>query len=67
MIVTAKPPRRNPSRKAPQTVAPVAAIVTRSKPGKRAATPAPALPDDPEADARVKAFLARMIVPRDVG
>lgn len=63
MIVTAQKPRRNPPHKRRQTAQPVAPIVSRCKLGKRLATPAPALPDDPEADARMKAFFARMIRP----
>jgi hypothetical protein len=36
---------------------------TRTKRGTPKAKPLPGLPDDPEADARVKAFLAQMVRP----
>ena len=59
-IVTAKPPPR--TRPAP--AAPVAIVVPRiveaRKPGKTLRTPADVL-DDPEGDARVKAFFRRMM------
>jgi hypothetical protein len=42
----------------------VPAIVTTAKRRTHKEKPLPDLPDDPEADARVKAFFARMVRPR---
>jgi hypothetical protein len=59
--------RHRPARRRRKTVAQAkveVAIVTAKKPGKRSATETEQ-PPDPEADARVGAFFARMIRPRD--
>jgi hypothetical protein len=66
MIVTARPPKRTPPKK--PTKPPIAArISAASVPGKRRYKPVADAADDPEAEARVQAFLARMIRPREDG
>jgi hypothetical protein len=50
-----RPKRKRPTKPPPEIPTP---IVHAPKPGKRRR---PELPDDPEADARVAAFFARMI------
>lgn len=57
-IVTARPPRPRRPASAKPAHAMAAVIATTRKPGRR--LPAP-LAEDPEADARVRAFFARMI------
>jgi hypothetical protein len=59
-IVTAKPPKRQPRPK-PQPTTPIGpAIVTPRNRGSRLLDQ---LQDDPEADARVKAWFARNVRP----
>ena len=62
-IVYAKPPRKRPAP-AVAAVQTGARTVTAAKPGKQRQPPVDA-PDDAEANARVKAFFARMIRPRE--
>jgi hypothetical protein len=61
VIVHARPPRKRP---APAVAAVLTGfcIVTTTMPGKPRQPPVDS-PDDPEADARVKAFFAKMIRP----
>jgi hypothetical protein len=58
-IVIARPPRRTRRTEPPQPAISGPLIVKR----ERRAKPAIELPDDPEADAQVAAFFARMIKP----
>jgi hypothetical protein len=53
-----------PPRRKLKTAPAVPAIVTTAKRRTHKEKPLPDLPDDPEADARVKAFFARMVRPR---
>jgi hypothetical protein len=67
MIVTAKPPKRIPPQKLPKSkeaavTAKPARVVSVTKPRKYREPEE--LPPDAEADARVQAFLKRMIRPR---
>jgi hypothetical protein len=64
MIVTARPPQRRPKRAQSVTIAPIGKVVQAKHPGKRRHDKPGDLPPDPEADARVAAFFARMIRPR---
>jgi len=59
-IVTASRPKRRPVEKPAPPVQIQQAIITAKKLGKRAR---PEREIDPDADARAKAFLERMIVP----
>ena len=60
MIVFAKPPKRSkPAR--PATVAKPLATVVVAKKAKRWQMPVRPMVDDPEADARVKAFIRRVL------
>jgi hypothetical protein len=66
MIVTAKPPKRLPPRKQARAQAansPPMKVVTAKNPGRWKHAKVPVV-DDPEADARVAAFLNRMVRPR---
>jgi hypothetical protein len=61
-IVYARPPRKRPAP-AVRAVLTGSCIVTTTTPGEQRQTTVDS-PDDPKADARVKAFFARMIRPR---
>jgi hypothetical protein len=63
MIVTARPPRRKRPAKAAMPVEIKAPRVVQTTPKGRAWT-VKELEPDPEADARVAEFFARMILPR---
>jgi hypothetical protein len=65
IIVTAQKPKYPRRPKPKQTVAIAAVVVQARKPDKRRDVLPDDAPADPEADARVKAFFARMIRPRN--
>jgi hypothetical protein len=56
-IVHAQPPKRQRRPKAPEPALTTAIVTTR----KRGSKPPPELPDDAEADARVKAWFVRNV------
>jgi hypothetical protein len=59
VIVHARPPKRQRRLKAPQPALTAAIVTTR----KRGSRPPADLPDDAEADARVKAWFAKNVRP----
>jgi hypothetical protein len=62
VIVTARPPRKRPAKPAQAAEIKVPRIVQTTPRGRAWRVPAD-LPPDPEADAQVAAFFARMIRP----
>lgn len=59
-IIYGRPPRRQCPPKAPQPALTTAIVTTHT----RRSRPSAELPDDPEAEARVKAWFAKQLRPR---